>query len=506
MEQQLEQQHIDRRSIGTQQKALAINLDGSKYGAFAEIGAGQEVVRWLFQVGGASGTIAKSISAYDMTVSDAIYGACARYVSKQRLQSMLNHEYALLIERLDGKRGPTTEFFAFADTVAARSFHGSSECHGWMGIKFQTHPRAEPNQILMHVRMLDRDNIAQQQALGIVGVNLIDAAFSHHDLPEQVMDTLLDNLTLERLEVDMIQFIGPSYPNVDHRMLSLKLVQKGLSNAAMFSSEGEILLPSEVLYKRPVLVERGSFRPVTYVNLDILECARLQFMQDPAMKGEDPLPLMEITMNNLMATGEIDYEDFLARADILAATGATVLISNYFEYYRLVSYLARFTNKRIGLAIGILSLRDVFDEKYYQDLEGGIMEAFGRLLKNDLKMFVYPLQDRETGQLVTVPRMKVAPHLRNLFEHFVENGYVEPIDYYSRDYLHIFSRDVLAKIAVGDASWETMVPPKVVALIKERKFFGYSPDTLPVIDSEAASLKTAPASTRRIRDAQPTQF
>jgi hypothetical protein len=292
------------------------------------------------------------------------------------------------------------------------------------------------------------------------------------------MRSLLDNLSLERLEVDMIQFMGPAYPHLDHRLLSLKLVQIGLSNAAMFSASGEILLPSDVLHKKPVLVERGSFRPVTHVNLDIMECASQQFVQESSVQESsvqdgELVKLMEITMNNLMATGDIDYEDFLARADILAATGATVLISNYFEYYRLVAYLARFTDKRIGLAIGIPSLRDLFNEKYYEHLEGGIMEAFGRLLKNDLKMFVYPLRDKETGQLITVTKLKVAPHIRNLYEHFVENCYIESIDYYNREYLPIFSRDVLAKIAANDSTWETMVPASVAQIIKDRRFFGY---------------------------------
>lgn len=467
------EQQFDRRNVGTQQKALAINLDKRKYGAFAEIGAGQEVVRWFFQVGAAAGTIAKSMSAYDMAVSDAIYGHCNRYVSRQRLQSMLDHEYDLLVQRLDATRGDMTEFFAFADTVAARGFRGNTECHGWMGVKFQTRPRSEPHQIVAHVRMLDRDNITQQQALGVVGVNLIDAAFNCHDDPDRVLDSLLDGLTLERLEVDMILFQGPDYAHLDQRMISLKLVQKGLSNAAMFSPEGEILQPSEVLYKKPVLVERGSFRPVTHVNLDILECARQQFTNDPAYKGEEPITLMELTMNNLRATGEIDYDDFLARAEVIAATGSTVLISNYFEYYRLVAYLSRFTNKRIGLALGIPSLRDLFEEKYYQDLDGGIMEGFGRLLKNDLRMFVYPLKDSDTGQLINLSKLRVPPHLKNLFEHIVENGFIESIDYYNRDYLHIFSRDVLLRIAAGDSFWETMVPAEVARLIKERGFFGY---------------------------------
>jgi hypothetical protein len=456
-----------------QQKALKINLDARRYGTFAEIGAGQEVVRWFFRVGGASGTIAKSISAYDMTVSDAIYGTCNRYVSMPRLQDMLDYEFNLLRERLDGRRGGETEFFVFADTVRAQSYGGNSECHGWMGVQFQTAPRTEPNQIIIHVRMLDKENVLQQEALGIIGLNLLSAAFDFYKEPDAILKSLLDDLTPERIEVDMIRFSGPDFGGVDHRLMSLELVKLGLSDAAMFAANGEILQPSEVLYKKPILVERGSFRPVTHVNLDMIECARSQFLSDPRLEGEEPVVLMEITMKNLLATGEIDYHDFLARADILGASGATVLISDYFEYYRLAAYLTRYTNKMIGITMGIPSLRDLFDEKYYENLAGGILESFGRLFKNDLKLYIYPYKDKTTGQLTTVQKLRVAPHLQNLYEHLVENGYIESIDFYNKDYLHIFSRDVLLKIREGDPAWEQMVPAQVAQQIKERQFFGY---------------------------------
>ena len=465
---------MDREKVGTQQKALAINLDARKYGTFAEIGAGQEVVRWFFHVGGAAGTIAKSMSAYDMGVSDAIYGPAPRYVSRQRLQTMLDYEYGLVVERLDAQRGSETDFFVFADTVAARNYKGTNESHGWMGVKFQTQPHREPSQIVLHVRMLDKENASQQEALGIVGVNLIYGAFFSHTEPDRLMESLLDNLTPERIEIDMIKFSGPEFQAVDHRLMSLKLVQLELSNAAMFSADGEVLQPSEVLYKKPILVERGSFRPVTHVNLDMLECARQQFVDQATVKSEPGVvTLMEITMSNLRASGEVDYGDFLARAEILAASGATTLISNYFEYYRLAAYLARYTTKPIGIAMGIPSLRELFDEQYYQHLDGGILESFGRLFKNDLKLYIYPLKDQQTGQLVTVQKLKVAPHLRNLYAHLVENGYIESIDYYTKDYLPIFSRDVLVKIREGDPAWEAMVPAQVAKTIKERKFFGY---------------------------------
>jgi hypothetical protein len=391
---------------------------------------------------------------------------------------MLDHEYHLLVERLDARRGAETQFFVFADTVAARNFQGTNECHGWLGVKFQTAPRSEPAQIIIHVRMLDKDNLSQQQALSIVGVNLLHAACYDYEQPERLLADLLDGLSVERIEVDMIQFSGPVFAGVDHRLMSLKLVHIGLTNAAMFAASGEILQPSEVLYKKPVLVERGSFRPVTHVNLDMLECARQQFIANPAVAESDVVTLMEITMKNLLSTatdnGDIDYADFLARADLLAATGATVLISDYFEYYRLAAYLSRYTKQRIGITMGVPSLKELFNEKFYEHLEGGILEAFGRLLKNDLKLFIYPLKDQQTGQLITVQKLKVAPHLQNLYEHLVENNSIESIDYYNKNYLSIFSRDCLARIKAGDPTWEDMVPPQVAEIIKERRFFGYS--------------------------------
>lgn len=461
-----------RELIGAHQKALAINLEARKYGAFAEIGAGQEVVRWFFRVGGAAGTIAKSMSAYDMVVSDAIYGACARYVSRERLLTMLDHEYDLLVERLDTMRGENTEFFAFADTVRAQSYHGSSECHGWLGIRFQTAPRKPPSDIVIHVRMLDKENVQQQEALGMIGINLIHGAFNYHQDPDTLLECLLDNLSTERIEVDMVQFTGPDFVGIDHRLLSLKLVQLGLSNAAMFSADGTVLQPSEVLHKKPILVERGSFRPVTNVHLDMLECARAQFVRDPAVNDHEVVVLMELTMKSLRKTGEIDYQDFLARADLLAAGGATVLISNYFEFYRLAAYLSRYTQKKIGITMGMPSLQDLFDEKFYENLDGGILEAFGRLFKTDLKLFVYPWLDPNSGHLVNVERLKVAPHLRNLCQHLVENGFIESIDFYNRDYLAITSDDVLRRIAAGDPSWKKMVPPQVARTILERCYFG----------------------------------
>ena len=462
-------------TFDTHQKALKINLDPRFYGTFAEIGAGQEVVRWFFRVGGAAGTIAKSISAYDMTVSDAIYGDTERYVSRQRLQAMLDHECQLNIDRLHDSRGDHTSFFAFADTVVARTFKGGNECHGWMGIKFQAHPHDEPSQIIVHVRMQDAEASLQQEALGIVGVNLLYGAFFLHHEPEHLVESLLDKLTTGRIEIDLIDFKGIEFRYVDNRLMSLKLVQLGLSGAAMFGPDRAVLQPSEALHKKAVLVERGSFRPVTHVNVDMLQAALEKFTADPAVAGKTVLPLMEITMRNLLADStEVDRRDFLARADLLAACGFTVLISDFFEYYRLAAYLAWRTKERVGIVMGAASLIELFDEKYYTQLPGGILESFGRLFKNELKVFVYPLRPHETAQMTTVENLEVAPELRKLYGYLAERGSFMQLDNFKPEYLSIFSRDVLKRIAASDETWESMVPPQVVELIKKRGFFGYS--------------------------------
>jgi hypothetical protein len=457
----------------TTEKALRINLDLQRYGTFAEIGAGQEVVRWFFRVGGAAGTIAKSISAYDMAVSDAYYGACARYVSRQRLLDMLDTEFAGLTQQLDAARGEATAFFAFADTVSARNYQGTNECHGWMGIQFQARPGDAGSRVVIHVRMLDAENAQQQEALGVVGVNLLYGAFFHHHEPELLLESLLDNLSVQRLEIDMIEFSGAAFRHVDNRVMSLKLVQLGLSDAAMFAADGTVLQPSEVLYKRPILVERGSFRPVTHVHIDMLRCARENFLREPAVRDETVVQFAELTMHSLLATGELDYQDFLARADLLAAEGMTVLISNYFEYYRLAAYLGRYTKKRIGIVMGVGSLRELFDEKYYARLEGGILESFGRLFKNDLKIYVYPLLDPATGDLTAVLNLEVAPQLRKLYGYLVDRGCVEQLNNFDETYLPITSHDVLRRIADGDPSWEALVPPQVAEVIKQHGYFGY---------------------------------
>ncbi|HEY3860377.1 MAG TPA: TonB-dependent receptor [Verrucomicrobiae bacterium] len=463
---------MEREILSTHQKALQINLDPSKYGTFAEIGAGQEVARWFFRVGGAAGTIAKSISAYDMTISDAIYGHADRYVSHQRLETMLDHEYGLLLERLKEKRGATTRFFVFANTVVARSYSRQDDAHGWLGLRFQTEPGAEPSQIIVHVRLWDKENLAEQEALGIVGVNLVHGSIYLHQDPATLIRSLADNIGVERIEIDLIQFSGAAFTKLDNRLMALQLVQGGLTNAALFTANGQVIQPADAFYKKCILVERGSFRPATKVTLDMLRSAQAMFVQEPNVQGEEVLTLMEMTLKNLTEGDKIDHQDFLDRVDILAALGKTVLISNFAEYHRLAAYFFRYTKKMIGVVMGVPTLKEIFDEKYYTDLSGGILESFGRMFKNDLKLYVYPLLEGKTSSLITAANLRVAPNLRHLHAYLVENRYIESLRDYDEKVLSIFSRDALQKLRAGQSGWEEMVPEIVAKMIHERKLFG----------------------------------
>ncbi|MBV8416092.1 MAG: TonB-dependent receptor [Verrucomicrobia bacterium] len=494
------------QTLTTNRKALTINLDEPKYGTFAEIGAGQEVARHFFQAGGAAGTVAKSLSAYDMKFSDAFYGKSVRYVSRERLELMLGREYDLLVQRLDAQRGDRSTFFVFADTVAARSYKGTNECHGWMGVRFQTEPKGPTSEVVLHVRMLDKENILQQQALGIIGVNLLYATFYLSHDEDGFVRSLLDFLGQDRIEVDMINFSGPNYANVDNRIMSLKLVANELTNAVMFNPNGEVNQPSEILYKKAIIVERGSFRPVTLVNEDMLRCALTQFTAEPGLNSADIVVLMEITMHNLLSGGNIDHKDFLARIDALAATGSNVIISNYQEFYRLIGYFRRYTKEMIGVVMGINNLLEVFNEKYYENLDGGILESFGRLFRNSVKLYIYPMSvlayDRYCSQnpletptsglgksehplamdvWINAINLQVEMHLRNLYAHILESGNLVPIRGSNPAVMDIFSRDVLARIQRGESGWETMVPEKAAEVIKARGLFGYKPVVVPSV-------------------------
>jgi phosphopantetheine adenylyltransferase len=419
--------------------------------------------------------VAKTISAYDMAVSDAIYGPSDRYVSRKRLQAMLDHEFDLLLKRLDKTLGERRTFFAFANTVTTKPIAKAGEegGNGWLGIKFQNVPRAEPSTIIIHTRMLDWETPRQQEAIGILGVNLIFGAFYQHLEPERLIGSLLDSLSWQRIEVDMIKFAGPAFNGIDNRLMALQLVQQWLTEAAMFTADGETIIPGELLWKKPVLVERGSFRPLTNPMLDMLERAQEQFVQQPALQGEEPVVIFEMTLRQLQVGDAIDHQDFLDRVDTLRPLGKAVLISNFLRYHRLVTYLSRHTQKPIGLPIGLVRLRDVFGEQFYTDLPGGLMESVGQLFKNNTKLYVYPSLDRKTGQLTTVENLEVAPHLRHLYAHLVENKFIEPISNYNAEALKVYSSDVLAKIQAADDSLSKFIPPQIFEVIKAKKLFGW---------------------------------
>jgi hypothetical protein len=459
-------------SISTRQKALALNLDATRYGTFAEIGGGQEVARWFFSVGGAAGTIAETISAYDMAMSDRRYGPAKRYVSRERLEAMLKLEFAQLLESLKEKHGDTKRFFAFANTVATRAFRKAGNGRGWLGIRFQTRPGEEPSGVIIHTHLLDSTAALEQEALGILGVNLVHAAFFHCEEPARFIASLMDDLGRRRVEIDMIKFAGPAFPSVDNRLMSLQLVEQGLSDAAMFTAAGEVVQPSEVLYKKPILVERGSFRPVTNLTLDLLERAREQFLEEPEVQGEVPVVFAEMTLRSLTPGSNAGHDDFLDRADILRTLGFDVLISRFEQHYQLADYFAAYTDGLIGIAAGLPTVRQqVADEKYYTELPGGVLESVGRLFKRSVKMYIYPTRDPATGEIRTLANARTPAPWHHLQHLLIELGRIVPIRWYNESYLSIQTSDVLSRIQKGDGSWETMVPPAVAQTIKAKRLF-----------------------------------
>ncbi|HAW51164.1 MAG TPA: nicotinate-nucleotide adenylyltransferase [Flavobacteriales bacterium] len=455
-------------------KALSINLDSNIYGTFSEIGAGQEVVRHFFRAGGASGTIAKAMSAYDKDFSDAIYGKekTRQYVCESRLKTMIRHEYRLMEERLNRDNHPNTKFFSYANTCATVSYDKSHKGHGWMGIRYQLDAATPPNEIVLHFNLKDVDASQQQEVIGLLGLNVIYACYNYYDPVEMVL-SLYDNLDRDRLEIDMINIDGPDFLDVDNRLLSLQLVKNGMTDVVMFGPDGHNLHPSEVLYKKNILALRGSFRPVTKVNLDMLENGFKKFIVEPRVEESNVIKLFEITLNNLKASGDIDEQDFLDRAELMCSMGYTVLISNYQMYFRLIEYFSKYTKARLGLIIGVNSVDDIFNEKYYRNLNGGILEAFGILFTRDLKMYLYPFQENKDQPLMNSKNIRVHPRMKPLYDYLITNGKMVDLEEYNPEYLSIFSREVLEMIKKGEKGWEKMVPDLVAQIIKEKMLFGY---------------------------------
>ncbi|PPK95689.1 hypothetical protein LY01_01282 [Nonlabens xylanidelens] len=455
-------------------KVLRINLNRNIYGTFAEIGAGQETVRQFFRAGGASGTIAKAMSAYDKDFSDSIYGVQddGRYVTESRLKKMLQHESNLIEERLSREKHPEKLFFTYANTVATIDFAKRYLGHGWVGIRFQASPEEEYSEIILHVRFKERDARLQQITLGILGTNLIYGAFYKHDNPRKLLEYLYDHIDKDKIEIDMINFSGPRFKQVDNRLMSLQLLKHGMTEAVMFGPDGNNILSARILYKKNVLALRGSFRPVTKVNMDMFETARRRFLKSGTVKEENVETIFEITLSNLRSQGEIDEEDFMHRAELLCSLGQTVMISNFKEYYKLVEYFNNYTKARIGLVMGVNNLVEIFDTKYYTHLSGGILEAFGKLFFKDLRVYLYPMLDKETGELTTSENLKVHPRMKELYKFFKYNGKLKDLEDYNPEILHIFSREVLRMIDANEDGWKEMLPEGIPALMEKENLFG----------------------------------
>jgi hypothetical protein len=456
-------------------KALRINLNENIYGTFAEIGAGQETVRHFFRAGGASGTIAKAMSAYDKSFSDAIYGIedDRRYVTENRLRKMLAHEVKLIENRINRNEHPNKMFFSYANTVTTIDFAKRFKGHGWVGIKYHVDSEQDYNEIILHVRFKENDARLQQETLGKLGTNLIYGSFYKYNEPKKLLRYLYDHLDKDQIEIDTINFSGPVFEGVDNRLMSLELVKNGMTDAVMFAPDGNNVLPARVLYKKNILAFRGSFRPVTKVNMDMYKKSYDMFVQEKKVKPENTQVIFEITLSNLRSSGgEIDEQDFMDRARLLCSLGQTVLISNFQEYYKLVEYFNLYTKNRMALSMGVNNLIDVFDEKYYRHLSGGILEAFGKLFYKDLKVYLYPMIQQD-GTLTTSDNLKVHPRMKELYKFFKFNGKLVDIENYDPDILNIFSRTVLKMISNGDEGWEDMLPKGVAELIKTKQLFGY---------------------------------
>lgn len=463
----------EKSRLTTEEKALKINLTKDIYGCFAEIGAGQEVAANFFKAGGSSGTIAFTQSAYDMKVSDSLYGEALRYVCEERLITMLEKEYQHLSLTLPGKHNDS-RFFAFCNTVESLNYHKTNQGQGWVGIRFQLHLNGPVNDIILHIKMHDNSHKAQQEALGILGVNLIHAAFFHTDDLNDFLDVLVQRLPRERMEIDMLRVSGPDFENVDNRIIALNLVKRGITDATMFDLAKQVLQPATALYKKNILLMRGRFRPVTKVHIDMIEKGRKAFLKEKRVKEERLDVIFELTLKDLTADGKISDKDFIDRAELLSSLGYTVMISNYLKHYKMVEYLAPIAKGNlIGVILGVYNLHTIFDERYYDNLPGGLLEAFGRGFGHNVKLYVYPAVNVEDGTQYDLDNIVLPKNLQGLVQYMKDNDKMTSIKEFDRDLLHIFSDDVLMKIKAGASSWEDDVPEEVAKAIKFFELFGY---------------------------------
>ncbi len=467
---------MEREILSTNRKALRLNLDPTIYGTIAEIGGGQEVARNFFQAGGASGTVAKTISAYDKLFSDKLYNKKqpGRYVSEGRLNKMLETEYNELKDILTGTRPESSRFFVYANTVTTINYKKDNYSHGWLGMYFQLHGKSEPNKVIIHVNLLENDSLLQQQTLGTLGINLIFACYHFNERPNLFLKSLLDNLSNDRIEITMVRMLGPDMDYVDNRLLGVQLVSNSMTNAIVYDREGNVQQPSDMLYKMNVLAFRGSFRPITYVGFDMLKTSYSIFKKDEDYEKDNTISLCEITLNNLLEEGHLDEQDFLDRVDMLNGMGQNVMVSNFREYYKLVSYFSQFRIKNLRVVIGIPTFLNVLEQKYYDHLKGGILEALGKLFMDNMKLYVYPTKDSETGDLITSQNLPLEKDIKFLYKYLIENRKIIDLEGINPDKLHIRSKDVLKLIKGNKGGWEEYVPVYIEEFIKTNNLFGFS--------------------------------
>jgi hypothetical protein len=378
----------------------------------------------------------------------------------------------LLEERIDRSNNPEYRFFTYANTVATIDFSKRFKGHGWLGIQFQLDPnQKEYNRIVLHVRFKQTEARLQQETCGIVGVNLIYGAFYKYHQPNKLLRYLYDHIDKDTLEIDMINFSGPHFKEVDNRLMSLQLIKNDMTEAVMFGPDGNNLLPAALLYKKNILALRGSFRPVTKINIDMLDKSQQLFCNTTKVTKSNTEIIFEITLENLKAHGDIDENDFLARVDLLGSLGHIVMISKFKEYYKLVEYFDKYTKSKIALSMGVNSLVDIFDDKYYRHLSGGILEAFGKLFFKNVQVYLYPMKDPNTGEIINSDNLMVNEQMRDLYKFFKRNQKVKDIQDYDESYLSIFSREVLQMIANDTPGWEEMLPNGIAEIIKEKKLF-----------------------------------
>ena len=463
-------------TLSSIQKAFELNMDHEKYGTIAEIGAGQEVSRAFFRAGGAAGTIAKSISAYDMSFSDAIYGQekTKRYVTQSRLNKMLDKEFRLVLDRVGKTRSKSSTYFAFANTVTAKSYRQVGECHGWLGIKLQLSPQAEPSQILLHVRMLDESNLLQQEAIGILGVNLIYGAYHYFKDLEKLIRSLGDNLEWGRLEIDLIRFKGPKFESVDNRLMALKLVELQLSDAVVFNADRRTLIhPSDLFYKKDIMVMRSNFKPITIVSMDMMESGMEIFKRLPDVNTEAALIVPEISVAEMRIQNAMDMGDILDRVDLLNIMGFPVIVSNYLRFFRVRDYLGRYTNGKVAFILGIPNLTTIFNKGYYRGLKGGLLGAFASLFDHDTVLIVYPMRcPKRPNEVITTENFQVSESLKYFYYYLVANNKILSVEKYNDANLHIWPEDVLKQIKKGGGDWENYIPEPVVKEIINKKLFG----------------------------------